>query len=101
VSEILVIVTADGPVFVKVTVLALLVTPSPVLGNAKLVGLRLTVNAVTPVPDSGALSGLLDAFVVKVRLAKREPETEGVNVTLTEQLSPTARLPPQLLAEMA
>ena len=100
VSEIFVIVTADGPVFVNVTVLALLVIPSPVLGNVKLVGLRLTANAGTPVPVSAALLGLVEAFVVKVSEAALTPVVEGVNVTPTKQFAPTARVPPHVVEEM-
>lgn len=97
----LVIMTVAGPVFVSVTVCGVLGTPKPVLGNVRLVGLRLTANAGTPLPDSGALFGLLEALVVNVSAANRVPVVDGVNVTLTTQFAPTARLAPQGLFEMA
>ena len=97
----LVIVTEEGPVFVNVTVLALLVTPNPVLAKVRLVGLRLTVNAATPVPESGALFGLVEEFVVKVSAAARAPDAEGVNLTPTAQFNPTPSVPPQALEEIA
>ena len=101
VRVMLVIVTVAGPVFVSVTVCALLVPATTTLPKGRLTGLRLTVNAGTPVPDSGALLGLLAALVVNVSAADRTPVAEGVNVTLTAQLSPAARVPPQVFAEMA
>ena len=100
VKVMLVIVTAAGPVFVNVTVLALLVTPNPVLGKVKLVGLRLTENGVSPVPDSGTLFGLVGALVVNTNDAALPPVAEGVKVRLTMQLAPAARLAPQGLFEM-
>ena len=63
-------------------------------------GLRLTANAETPVPDNGTSFGLLEALVVNVSAADRTPVAGGVNVTLTAQLAPAARVPPQVFAEM-
>jgi hypothetical protein len=51
-------------------------------------------------PERDTACGLFDAESVNIRLADRAPFAEGVNVTLTVQLAPTARLVPQVLAEM-
>ena len=44
-------------------------------------------------PDSGTLSGLLEALLVTVTLPVRLPALAGVNVTLNVQLLPAPRLP--------
>src|SRR5690348_5197696 len=61
---------------------------------------RATLTAVcvlpAPVPDRGTVSGAPLFATVSVPL--RAPAAAGVNVTLTLQLAPAPRLPPQLLA---
>src|SRR5882724_6420496 len=99
----LVIVSTAVPLFVSVTVCTVLVTPTRMLPNDKLAGFRVTAGTggVTPVPESVALSGLVDALVRKVKDADLAPSAKGVNVTLTTQLSPMASVLPQAFAEMA
>lgn len=75
------------PVFVRVTVTGELELPTDMEPKATDVGERLPVGAV-PVPVRGALSGLVEALVVKVRLALRAPKAFGVKVTPTIQLLP-------------
>lgn len=103
VSVMLVIVNEAVPLFVSVTVCALVVAPTTIFPKERLPGLRVTAGTggVTPVPESVALSGLVAALVRKVKDAVRAPSAVGVNVTLTMQLLPAARLAPQGLLEMA
>ena len=103
VRAILAIVSVAVPLFVSVTVCALAVAPTTIFPKDRLPGLSVTAGTggVTPVPESVALSGLVEALVRKVRDAVRAPSAMGINVTLTMQLLPAARLAPQGLLEMA
>src|SRR5690242_14091143 len=49
-----------------------------------------------PVPARDTTCGLPPLLLI-VRLPLREPEVPGLNVTVTVQLAPAARLAPQLL----
>jgi len=102
VNEILVIVSAADPLFVSVTA-CVLVVATTTFPKERLPELKVTVGTggVTPVPESVALSGLVDALVRNVSAADLAPSAVGVKVTLTTQLFPATRLPPQGLLEMA
>jgi len=91
------------PVLVRVVVCGPDVLPTILLPNDRLVGLRPTagIGAATPVPDSGALFGLVEAFVVKARAAVLAPSADGVNVMLTTQLLPADRFAPHVFDENA
>jgi len=101
VKAILLIAIAAEPALSNVIVCAPTTLPTALLPKARLAGVRLTVNVATPVPESGTLSGLVEAFVVNVSAAVRTPAADGVKVTLTVQLSPVPRLPPQVLPDIA
>jgi hypothetical protein len=53
--------------------------------------------APVPVPERAADCGESGAVSVKTRDAVREPSAKGAKLTLTVQLAPTARLPPQVV----
>lgn len=55
---------------------------------------------VSPVPVSATLSGLVDAFVVNVKLAVLDPTLIGVKTTPAVQLRPAPRELPQVLVEI-
>ena len=66
--------------------------------NVKLVGVTVNCGELeAPVPVSDTFCGLLEAESVSVSVPVRVPPAVGVKVTLTVQLAPAARLPPQLL----
>lgn len=58
--------------------------------SVKVDGIKLAAGfpELTPVPERAALSGLVNALVVKVKLAEREAMASGRNVTPTTQLDP-------------
>jgi hypothetical protein len=53
-----------------------------------------------PVPVREALSGLLPALVVNVKLSRREPIADGVKAMETMQFDPAPRDAPQVLLRM-
>jgi hypothetical protein len=69
--------------------------PTTVLGSVRLVGL--TVSGASPVPVSLTSCGLVPALSLKVSAPVTAPRALGLNVTLTVQLLPAARVLPQLL----
>src|SRR5437899_2832433 len=88
------------PMLVKVTGTDEL--DKPILIPPELIedGLKLATGA-WPVPLNGPRSGLLEALVVKVKLASLEPTAKGLKVTPTTQFAPWAREAPQVLLEIA
>ena len=96
----LLILTADVPPLVRVTVCAALVASIFVAVNARLAGATLTA-AWAPVPESATVCGLFPAESLNVRVAVCAPAAEGVNTMLTVQVADPARFAPQLLAEIA
>ena len=86
------------PVFVKVTVCALLVVPTLTLLNVKLVGERRIIGEeFMPTPVRDTVWGLLAALSVMVRVPVKVPVVPGLNVTEIVQLRPAPRLEPQVL----
>lgn len=83
---------------VRVTVWTGLVEPTAVAGKTRLVGVTVALAAgVAPVPESATVWGLFPALSVKVRVADRLLEAEGVKVTVTVQFAEAARVGPQPL----
>ena len=79
-----------------VTVCAAAELPTTVRGKDNALGLGLRIGpGATPVPESGTVFVMPEA--VMARLPVREPLAVGVNVTLTVQEDPAAKLAPQLL----
>lgn len=87
------------PTLVRVMAIGLLERPTFIPLKVAEVGLKLAAGA-WPVPVRGMLSGLLEALVVKVRLAVRDPIAEGVKVIPIIQFNPAPREPPQGLLEI-
>ena len=67
------------------------------LPNARLPAEMPNAGAV-PVPDSVMNCGLSVELSVRVRVARRSPDTEGVKITLRVQFAPGASAEPQVLA---
>jgi hypothetical protein len=89
------------PVLVMVTAIAELLWPTIVSGKGKLVGLSVTAGvALTPVPESGTICGLLLALSAIVTAPLRAPRAVGVKMTLMEQFCPALRDDPQLLVSL-
>src|SRR5580692_9053615 len=89
------------PVLVIVTTIAELLWPTTVSGKDKLGGFRVTAgSALTPVPDSGTICGLLLALSAIVTAPLRAPRAVGVKMTLMEQFWPALRDDPQLLVSL-
>jgi len=84
------------PALLRVTVCAVLVTPTDWLPKARLVGERLTAAAV-PVPERLTDCGLPLALSVMLIEAVRLPLAEGVKVTLMVQLLSAASELPHVL----
>ena len=103
VTVMLVMFSVAVPLFVSVTVCAMLGIETVTFPKDKVVGFRVTdgTGAATPVPESAALLGLLEALVRNVSEADLPPSADGVNVTLTVQLRLAARLAPQVFTEIA
>src|SRR5882724_2604736 len=99
----LVTLSVAVPLFVSVTVCPVLVLATVMFPNQRVMGFRVTdgTGAAAPVPESDALSGLEEALVKNVSEADLPPSADGVNVTLTAQLSPVARVLPQVLEVVA
>src|SRR3981081_3426128 len=91
----LLMVSGAAPVFFTVTVCELVVL-SGTFGNARLVGVSVTLgNApALPVPVRGTECGLPLAISVTVTLAVLVPTAIGENVTAILQLKPAARVEP-------
>lgn len=95
-AEIPVIFSGAFPMLVRVEVCAALVASTVSEANVSVVGLRLTA-APTAIPTNSTDSGLPGSVPLIAILAILDPPDVGVNVTLTVQLPPGAREPPQLL----
>jgi len=81
------IVRGPVPVFVSVTVCAVLVVFSAWLPNVRLVGASITVGVgVSPLPVSEKICGLVLSLSVSRNVAVSAPDTVGLNVTLTVQV---------------
>jgi hypothetical protein len=93
-------VNAAVPPLVNVTVCGELVEPTACRAKDRLVGFTLAVS-MAPVPESATVCGLVLAPSVKIRLATRAPNADGVNAMPTVQLAAGARLVPHVLLEMA
>ena len=79
------------PVLLRVTVCDALVLPTAWgATNVTLAGERLAMGAVTPVPVSEIVCGLLEALSVKLTEPSALPAVVGVNVTLRVQIPPAA-----------
>jgi hypothetical protein len=90
-SEMSLIDRSAFPVLVNVTDCGALAVPNGSAANAKLVGLRPTVGAgATPLPLRLTVWGVPTALSLTVRLAVRDPEAVGPNVTTIVQLPPAA-----------
>jgi hypothetical protein len=88
-------VAAVVPVLVTVAVWVAEELPTTVVGNARLDGFVLRIGpGATPVPDSGTVSSMPDALIV--RFPAREPAAVGVNATATVQDAPAAMPLPQV-----
>ena len=86
------------PVLVRVTVCGALVVPTAwEVAKVTLAGERLAMGAVTPVPVSEIVCGLLAALSVKVTEPTALPAVVGVKVTLMVQIPPAATGEPQVL----
>ena len=88
-------VTGDPPLLVTVTV-CVPDCPTVTVPNASVLGLAARAPAVTPVPLSVTLCGLPVALSAIESVPVREPVVVGLNVTLTVQFAPAAKLVPQL-----
>jgi hypothetical protein len=90
-------VTAAPPLFVAVTVTegaVLLRTTDPKL---MLVGERLSVPGVTPVPERAAIAGLAAKFPARLRVPDRAPDAVGAKTTATTQVPEGASEAPQVV----
>jgi hypothetical protein len=81
--------------FFILTIFAVLVVPTVVARNFSLAGV--TVTCGPPVPDIEITCGLLLALSVITRLADSAPIKLAVNLTLTVQDFPIARVAPQVV----
>jgi hypothetical protein len=79
------------PMLVRVTVCGALVVPTAwEVANVRLAGERFAMGAVTPVPVSEIVCGLLAALSTKVTEPTALPAVVGVKVTLMVQSPPAA-----------
>src|SRR5438270_113146 len=85
------IVKAAVPVFVSVTVIAVLVVASNWLPKSRLVGANPTAGAV-PFPLRGSICGLPPALSPSDSVPVRAPKAVGVKVTLMVQFQPAAKV---------
>jgi hypothetical protein len=85
---------------VSVVVIDVLVAPTTTLPNDKFSGLMVSLPAI-PVPLSAAEPALAFAVSVIASDALRLPSAPGVNVSVTIQLLPGARVEPHPLLEIA
>jgi hypothetical protein len=93
-----VMVTVLALLLVTVTVFAGLVAPTPILANAKVVGLNVrgTVGPPVPVPERPTTCGLNAPFVAIARPPLIAPLDVGANVTVIVHLAPAASEEPQV-----
>ena len=89
VSATLLTLNAALPLFVRVTVCAVLLVPTDWLPKETLLAERLAPGAV-PVPDRLTVCGLPAALSVILTVAVRLPLAVGVKVTLIAHFAPTA-----------
>ena|SRR5215831_878709 len=94
VMEAFVTVTELVPLLVTVTVMGALVVPT--VWVPKLTGEGEKVISV-PLPVIAMVCGLAQALSVYKREALRLPNADGVNVTVTVQFLPTAKVEPHVL----
>ena len=92
--ETLLIVTEDAVLFVRVTLVALLVVPTVRLAKFTEAGAKET--AKTPEPFKLTVCGLLLALSLMVREPEDAPVTVGVNVTEIVHFFPAFTKLPQL-----
>jgi hypothetical protein len=84
---------------VRVNVFAALVVPTACDAYVALVGVSVAGSA--PVPDNGTVSGLLEAFSVKVSVPVALPNSVGVKLTFTSHARPAASAVPHVFARIA
>ena len=94
-ATLLLMLSTAPPVLLRVTVLAVLVVPTPCEPKFHDVGLA-TLVLPWPVPVSAMLCGLPGALLAIVMLPLRVPIALGVNVMSSVQLPPKTRPLPQL-----
>jgi len=100
VTAMLVMDKAAVPVLVMVTVCELLMEPTVMVPNERLVADRVTGGfGVVPVPLSVMVCGEVAAPSLMVTAAVSAPETVGAKWPWMVQLAPAARLVPQLFAK--
>jgi hypothetical protein len=87
------------PVFRNVIVLAALVVFNCCAANVNVVGETLAVE-LTPVPAKATCCGLVGSESAIRRVADRDPDAEGENVTLIVQLEPAASVVPQVVVSL-
>jgi hypothetical protein len=87
------------PVFVRVTVLALLIVKTTWSGKVRLLGENITAGN-TPAPVSGSDCGLPGALSAMLTAAVFVPVIEGVKVTLMLQLPPAGTDVPQVFVSV-
>lgn len=80
------------PVLVKVEIREALLLCTSVAAKARVVGESTAEAAVTPVPDRVISKFPATTLSATVTVAFRAPSAVGVNVALTAQLAPTAKL---------
>ena len=90
--------TATEPVFVRVTVCAVLLEPTGIAEKVRLAGATVTVGGgVVAVPLRTTVCGEPEALSVMVIFPAIVPAVVGTKVTLRRQLPPAARVVPQAL----
>src|SRR5207244_1975063 len=83
--------SAPGPLFMSVTVCALLVVPTVRAANVSDAGVSVMEGAAaSPVPESGIVCGLPTALLVTESVPVIGPVVPGANVTLTVHDAPAA-----------
>lgn len=99
----LLMLTAALPLLVSVAVFAPLVWPKATVPQTMEVGdaVRVTPEALAPVPLRATVSGVGELLLVMVQVAVRLPVVVGLNRILVVQLAEAARLDPQFVLEMA
>lgn len=97
VKEVTIEVRLVVPMLLRVTTWAELVVPATWLPKVRLPGARVTP---VPVPVRATVCGLPEALSVMESEAVREPIALGLNVMLKVQLSPTARVAPQVVVRV-
>src|SRR5262249_33671960 len=88
------------PVLVRVEVLSALTVPCVMLPKLSEVGLNEAIGVRTPVPVAGTVGGEAAASSVTATEALAVAATEGWKTTDIVHVTPTARVEPQVVAEM-